>query len=91
MPGGATTNEPVLSGALRGAHQLLWRALIVEDEPELRTILRDNLEIQGYEVLSAETGELGVEVALREHPDIVILDLTVAASEDLRRRLGNHS
>ena len=54
---------------------MTWRVLIVEDEPELQILLRRNLEMEGYEVLSAETGEGGVEIALREHPDIIILDL----------------
>lgn len=56
---------------------MTWRVLIVEDEPELQMVLRDNLEIEGYVVLSAESGELGVELALKERPDVVILDLTL--------------
>ena len=35
------------------------RVLTVEDEPDLRLILQDNLEFEGYEVLSASTGRKG--------------------------------
>jgi DNA-binding response OmpR family regulator len=49
--------------------------LIVEDEPDLLMVLRDNLEVEGYAVSSASTGEQGVELAFKEHPDLIILDL----------------
>jgi DNA-binding response OmpR family regulator len=51
------------------------RVLCVEDEPQMQTMLQDNLQYEGYEVLSAETGEQGIEMALRERPDLVLLDL----------------
>jgi len=51
------------------------RVLVVEDEAEMQVILRDNLEYEGYEVSSAATGEEGVAIALRERPDVVLLDL----------------
>jgi two-component system, OmpR family, phosphate regulon response regulator OmpR len=51
------------------------RVLTVEDEPDLRLILQDNLEFEGYEVLSASTGEEGLDLALAKQPDLVLLDL----------------
>jgi DNA-binding response OmpR family regulator len=51
------------------------RVLTVEDEPDLRLILQDNLEFEGYEVLSASTGEEGLELAMAKQPDLVLLDL----------------
>lgn len=51
------------------------RILLVEDEPEMKVILRDNLEFEGYEVLAADTGEQGLEIALRERPDLMLLDV----------------
>ncbi len=51
------------------------RILLVEDEPDMKVILRDNLEYEGYEVLAADTGEEGLEVALRERPDLLLLDV----------------
>ena len=51
------------------------RVLTVEDEPDLRLILQDNLEFEGYEVLSAATGEEGLDIAMAKQPDLVLLDL----------------
>ena len=51
------------------------RVLTVEDEPDLRLILQDNLEFEGYEVLSAATGEEGLDLAMARRPDLVLLDL----------------
>ena len=51
------------------------RVLVVEDEPEMAMILRDNLEFEGYQVLVAETGEQGLAIAAREHPELILLDL----------------
>jgi DNA-binding response OmpR family regulator len=51
------------------------RVLAVEDEPEMQVILRDNLAYEGYEVLSASTGEEGLQIAMATQPDLVLLDL----------------
>jgi DNA-binding response OmpR family regulator len=51
------------------------RVLAVEDEPEMQVILRDNLAYEGYEVLSAATGEEGLLLAMAAQPDLVLLDL----------------
>nr|WP_072514344.1 response regulator transcription factor [Ndongobacter massiliensis] len=51
------------------------RILLVEDEESIRKFTKINLEMAGFQVLEAETGERGVAVALLEKPDIVVLDL----------------
>ena len=51
------------------------RILIVEDEPSMVAGLRDNFEFEGYEVVTAGDGEAGLERALADSPDIVILDV----------------
>lgn len=51
------------------------RILIVEDEEPLRMALADALTAEGFEVLEAADGEEGLEVALREGPEAVLLDL----------------
>src|SRR5262245_38234552 len=51
------------------------RILIVEDEPAMVAGLRDNFEYEGYEVISASDGVQGVQKALDEHPDLVVLDV----------------
>ena len=51
------------------------KILIVEDEPGMVAGLRDNFEFEGYQVLSAVDGVSGLERALAESPDLVILDV----------------
>src|ERR1700683_1512170 len=51
------------------------KILIVEDEPNMVAGLRDNFEFEGYQVLTAADGVAGLERALSESPDIVILDV----------------
>jgi len=51
------------------------RILIVEDEPAMVAGLRDNFEYEGYEVISAADGAEGLERALNDNPDLVVLDV----------------
>ncbi|HET6892615.1 MAG TPA: response regulator transcription factor [Pyrinomonadaceae bacterium] len=51
------------------------RILIVEDEPAMVAGLRDNFEFEGYEVISAGDGVEGLERALADNPDLVVLDV----------------
>ena len=51
------------------------RILIVEDEPAMVAGLRDNFEYEGYDVISAPDGVAGLDKALAEHPDLVVLDV----------------
>lgn len=51
------------------------RILIVEDEPAMVAGLRDNFEFEGYEVISAEDGISGLERALADDPDLIVLDV----------------
>jgi len=51
------------------------RILIVEDEPAMVQGLRDNFEYEGYDVISAGDGVEGLERALAENPDLVVLDV----------------
>jgi two-component system, OmpR family, alkaline phosphatase synthesis response regulator PhoP len=53
----------------------MTKVLVVEDERDLALGLRANLEVEGYEVTVAHTGEDGYNAAMRERPDLVILDL----------------
>ena len=49
--------------------------LLVEDDPALALGLRDTLAFEGFRVLHEENGETGLETAMRERPDCIILDL----------------
>lgn len=51
------------------------RILVIEDQPDNRTILRDLLTAAGFTVLEAEDGEAGVAKALAEHPDLILMDI----------------
>jgi two-component system response regulator VicR len=51
------------------------RVLLVEDNPDLAFGLRTSLEVEGYEVLHAETGGQGLTAARETAPDLVVLDL----------------
>jgi two-component system KDP operon response regulator KdpE len=51
------------------------RALVVDDEVQLRRLLRLALESKGYEVFEAGTGSLGLSEAAFRHPDVILLDL----------------
>jgi len=51
------------------------RALVVDDVKENRDVLSQMLAGIGCEVVSADTGERGVEMALEEHPNIVFMDI----------------
>src|SRR6266446_7184860 len=51
------------------------RILIVEDEPAMVAGLRDNFEYEGYEVVSAADGAEGLDRALSDNPDLVVLDV----------------
>ena len=50
--------------------------LVVEDDDDSRYLMRLELERLGYLISEAENGVKGVEIALREHPDIILMDLT---------------
>jgi DNA-binding response OmpR family regulator len=51
------------------------RVLVVEDEAALRETLAYSLKKEGYEVQSAVDGRLGLEMARRTQPDLVVLDI----------------
>jgi DNA-binding response OmpR family regulator len=51
------------------------RLLVIEDELPMRTALTDVLAGEGYRVLSAADGETGLQRALTEKPDLILLDL----------------
>lgn len=51
------------------------RVLIVEDEPAMQAGLRDNLEVEGYDVEVAGDGRTGLEKMTEQEHDLVILDV----------------
>lgn len=49
--------------------------LVIDDEIQIRRLLRACLEISGYDVVEAATGQCGLEEAVRRQPDIILLDM----------------
>jgi two-component system alkaline phosphatase synthesis response regulator PhoP len=78
-PNGRAANRITGLAASANASEATGRAktriLIIEDEPAMVAGLRDNFEYEDYEVISAEDGVAGLERALADHPDLVVLDV----------------
>jgi two-component system cell cycle response regulator DivK len=51
------------------------RILVVEDQEDLRGVLRTLLTGSGYEMLEAADGQAGVQIAKSEHPDLILMDI----------------
>ncbi|PYU88912.1 MAG: DNA-binding response regulator [Acidobacteria bacterium] len=70
----------------------MQRILIVEDEREMVRGLRDILEFEGYEVITAESGREGLQAVTKREPDCIILDLMLPdingyqVCEEIRRQ-----
>jgi two-component system, OmpR family, alkaline phosphatase synthesis response regulator PhoP len=62
----------------------MTRVLVVEDNADLAFGLRNNLEIEGYEVIVADDGPTGLTRAREEMPDLVILDLMLPGMDGYR-------
>ena len=70
---GESGHSELFSSSTRANNRI--RILIVEDEPAMVQGLRDNFEYEGYEVISAGDGLEGLERALGDDPDLVVLDV----------------
>ena len=53
----------------------MTRVLIIDDEAPIRLLCRVNLEAEGMEVSEAADGASGIEIARRERPDVILLDV----------------
>ncbi|MBI3739405.1 MAG: response regulator [Chloroflexi bacterium] len=51
------------------------KILIAEDEPDIRELVAFTLRFSGYEVVSASNGEEAVQLASREYPDLILMDV----------------
>lgn len=49
--------------------------LIIDDEPDIRVLIKYNLEKEGFTVFEAENGVVGIEKAKKENPDLILLDV----------------
>jgi type IV pilus assembly protein PilB len=66
----AAADDPARSGAGR-------RVLVVEDSATIMTVVKYFLELEGFEVLSADDGRVGLETALAQRPDVIVSDVNM--------------
>lgn len=52
-----------------------YRVLIIDDEPDILSLLSLHLKLNNYQVFQASNGKKGIEIAQMEKPDIVVLDV----------------
>ncbi len=59
------------------------KILVVEDNPVNMELVRDLLEINNYEVLEATNGQAAIEIATREKPDLILMDIQLPGIDGL--------
>jgi DNA-binding response OmpR family regulator len=67
----------------------MTKIAIIEDDPTMRALLKDNLEAEGYKTVTAADGEDGLKLAAEERPDVVLLDVMLPKMDGIEvcRRL----
>jgi two-component system cell cycle response regulator DivK len=65
--------------------------LIIEDNEKNRKLVRDLLQVKGYQTVEAETGEHGVALAMRHQPDLILMDYQLPGIDGIEafRRIRN--
>ncbi|MDX9754487.1 MAG: response regulator transcription factor [bacterium] len=61
----------------------MTRILIIEDEPDMRRGLEDNLEYEGYDIVATGNGKEGLRLALKEPFDLILLDLMLPGMDGM--------
>jgi CheY-like chemotaxis protein len=64
------------------------RILVIDDEPQVRAMLRQMLERGGYEVLEAEEGRAGIKLYQEQAPDLIITDILMPGKEGIETILA---
>jgi two-component system cell cycle response regulator DivK len=60
------------------------KVIVIDDEPDMVTFLTLLLEDNGYATVSAKDGQEGIEKVRTEHPDLVLLDITMPEKSGVR-------
>ena len=68
------------------------KILIIDDAEDLRETMSEILEIKGYNATTASNGIEGVDMAVEQHPDLILLDLRMPDIDgfEVIRRIRNH-
>jgi len=69
------------------------KILYIEDNADNRLLVRRILMVEGYEIFEAEDGVTGIEIALREQPDLVLMDMNLPEIDgyELTKRMREKS
>ena len=68
------------------------KILIIDDDPDIVTAVRLTLESAGHQVVSANSGKVGLEKVKSEHPDVIIMDVMMEThTEGFQLALKLHS
>ncbi len=59
------------------------RILVIDDEEDIRELLQYNLQKEGYDVITAENGEIGIEKMKSHRPDLIILDVMMPGQDGI--------
>jgi two-component system alkaline phosphatase synthesis response regulator PhoP len=59
----------------RRRYNMAIKVLAVDDEPDVRRLIQIKLKKEGYDVIAAVDGQDGLEKALAEKPDVVLMDV----------------
>ena len=57
--------------------------LVVDDEPQIRRVLRSTLSSSGYDVIEAKDGQEAVEMVIRERPSLILMDVNMPVMNGL--------
>jgi DNA-binding NtrC family response regulator len=69
------------------------KILVVDDDPDIRKILRDRLETLAYDIVTAENGQEALDRVVQEEPDLILLDLQMPELDGIQvlKRLKEQS
>jgi DNA-binding response OmpR family regulator len=67
----------------REAGKVKKKILVVDDEKNIRLLLKEELEDEGYDVIEAENGSTALEKIKEEKPDLVTLDIKMPGEDGL--------
>jgi len=68
---------------IRGGDHVKKKILVVDDEKNIRLLLQDELEDEGYDVILADRGETAIQMIKEDKPDLVTLDIKMPGEDGL--------